>query len=599
MKKSTLALSIAAAIGGLGMAGNALAVTDFNTVSTAADATGMLVRNDGGIGHQLVFPYFTAQGANATLLSITNTDTTNGKLVKVRFRGAANSDDLYDFQVALSPGDIWTAAVTRDATSGAASLSTTDKSCTLPASVNGTFNLQRVDGNAAAQTLEGYVEVINMANIPPVGTQTATSTLTAAQVLANVQATALFTAIKHVSGVAPCTSAVLVDKLGRDNTAANLLTATADGSNAVGLALPTTGLTGDWIILNQASTAAWSGAATALEVRRSTEGVASATPTTGELTFWPQISGVPAQVTAGTATAAPVFAGTNYMTADPLLTSGVVTIQNFDLPDLSTAYGGLSTSAIDQANRTTSQLAATSFANQYVTDTAIAAVTDILFSQPTRRYHAAVNYKANSTPTATPGVSTSYPFATTGTTAVAIYQNHTAAGSTSSPTGNLTVPTTNVGAVGTGTDYYATRNLTIPTAGRNLCLNSIAAPARNTIFDREETTPSASSTTPSFVISPATTTTTPTVSVCGETAVISINNGGTTGASALSASIARSDFTSASLTTYNSGWVRFATPSVGTPTYGPAGLPVIGQSFIRVANGAVNYGIGYSNKVTR
>ena len=203
MKKSTLALSIAAAIGGLGMAGNALAVTDFNTVATGADATGILVRNDGGIGHQLVFPYFTAQGANATLLSITNTDTTNGKLVKVRFRGAANSDDLYDFQVALSPGDMWTAAVTRDATSGAASLSTTDKSCTLPASVNGTFNLQRVDGNAAAQTLEGYVEVINMANIPPVGTQTATGTLTAAQDLANVKAPALLTAIKHARGFAP------------------------------------------------------------------------------------------------------------------------------------------------------------------------------------------------------------------------------------------------------------------------------------------------------------------------------------------------------------------------------------------------------------
>jgi hypothetical protein len=89
------------------------------------------------------------------------------------------------------------------------------------------------------------------------------------------------------------------------------------------------------------------------------------------------------------------------------------------------------------------------------------------------------------------------------------------------------------------------------------------------------------------------------VSVCGEAAVISINNGGTTGASALSASIARSDFTSASLTTYNNGWVRFATPSASAPTYGPAGLPVIGQSFIRASNGAVNYGIGYTNKVTR
>jgi len=530
------------------------------------------------------------------LLSITNTDTTNGKLVKVRFRGAANSDDLYDFTLALSPGDVWTASVSRDATSGAASLSTSDKSCTLPASVNGTFNLQRVDGGSAAQTLEGYVEVINMANIRPVTTApAATATLTSAQQLANVQATSLFTAIKHVSGVAPCTSAVLVNKLGQDNTTVNLLADSADGSNFVGLGLPTTGLTGDWIILNQTTTAAWSGAATALEVRNASTGA----PSTGNLTFWPQLSGVPAGVIAGTSAAAP--SGLGFMTADPLLTSGVVAIQNFDLPDLSTDYAGVASSANDQADRTTGQLAATSFANQYVTDTAIAAVTDILFAQPTRRFHAAVNYKANSTTAAATGVVTSYPFATNGTAAAAIYRNHAS-------TGPTTVGTTGASAnTGTGTFHYSTANLTIPTGGRNLCLSSIAAPARNTIFDREETTPSASTTTPTFVISPATTTTTPGVSVCGEAAVISINNGGTTGASALSASIARSDFTSASLTTYNNGWVRFATPSAqagatpGTnaPTYGPAGLPVIGQSFIRVANGAVNYGIGYSNKVTR
>jgi len=96
MKKSTLALSIAAAIGSFGLAGTASAAMQLNA---------------NGIGHQLVFPYFSAQGDNATLLSITNTDTVNGKLVKVRFRGAANSDDLFDFQVLLSPGDVWTAAV--------------------------------------------------------------------------------------------------------------------------------------------------------------------------------------------------------------------------------------------------------------------------------------------------------------------------------------------------------------------------------------------------------------------------------------------------------------------------------------------------------
>jgi hypothetical protein len=49
------------------------------------------------------------------------------------------------------------------------------------------------------------------------------------------------------------------------------------------------------------------------------------------------------------------------------------------------------------------------------------------------------------------------------------------------------------------------------------------------------------------------------------------------------------------LTTYANGWVYFNTAAAGNTS----GLPIIGQSFIRAANGAVNYGIGYANKVTR
>ena len=48
-------------------------------------------------------------------MSIVNTDNVNGKIVKVRFRGAANSEDLLDFQVFLSPSDVWTASLTQGA----------------------------------------------------------------------------------------------------------------------------------------------------------------------------------------------------------------------------------------------------------------------------------------------------------------------------------------------------------------------------------------------------------------------------------------------------------------------------------------------------
>jgi hypothetical protein len=584
MKKSTLALSIAASLGGLGLAGNALAVTD---VSGAA-AGSAIVRNDNGIGHQLVFPYYTAQNGNATLLSITNTDTTNGKLVKVRFRGAANSDDVYDFQVAMSPGDIWTAAVTKDATSGAAKLATSDKSCTIPESIrlgtNAEFVKLRLDGESAAQTLEGYVEVINMADIPPV------TNLTTDQ-----KATALFTAVKHASGVAPCTAAVLSEKLGTDGSVQTL--------TARGMAAPTTGLTGDWIVLNQNTTAAWSGAATALENR-----VLDAA-TTGNLVFFPQILG------AATSTG---------FTADPLITSGVLAAQFYDLPDMSTRYSAAATPA-DQADETTFQLAIKSLANQFVTSDDIAAVTDIMFSQPMRRYSAAVNYKS-STVTDANGNTLQVPLAKNGTVARAIYRGASDASLTSTTLNNVvykvaaaaeinnvayTAETSLTAAVGTGSKYYGpstatasstqAANLLFSTANpRILCLNSIAGPAANTIFDREETTPGSSSSSTalaSFVISPNTssTTTATVVGVCGEAAVISINAVNTNGTfqdSALSAVIARNDITS---TAYENGWIYLNTSA----SQNPNGLPIIGQSFVRASNGAVNYGFSYSNKVTR
>ncbi len=591
MKKSTLALSIAASLGGLGLAGNALAVTNV----AGADTGSAIFRNDSGIGHQLVFPYYTVQNGNATLLSITNTDTTNGKLVKVRFRGAANSDDVYDFQVAMSPGDIWTAAVTKDAATGSAKLATSDKSCTIPESIrlgtNPTFVLDRVDGASPAQTLEGYVEVINMADIPPLS-----STETAP-----VKATALFTAIKHASGSAPCTAAVLSEKLGTDASVADL--------KLRGMSEPTTGLTGDWIVLNQNTTAAWSGAATALEVR------ASSTPAKANLVFFPQLLGAPT-------TSAATF------TADPLITSGVLTAQNYDLPDMSTPYSAASANPAAQADETTAQLAIKSLSNQFVTSDDIAAVTDIMFSQPMRRYSAVVNYKS-STVTDTNGNTLQVPFAKNGTVARAIYRGASDTGLTSTTLNNVVYKTGTAGstlttALGAGSKYYGpaansegtalsgsstqAANLLFSTANpRILCLSSIAGPAANTIFDREETTPgtgTSGTTLASFVISPntAATTTATVVGVCGEAAVISINGTNKDGSfqeSALSAVIARNDITSTDLTAYENGWIYLNTSSSKNSN----GLPIIGQAFIRATNNnsgtAVNYGFSYSNKVTR
>lgn len=343
MKKNVLALSIAAMVGGLGFAGAASAA---------------LSVNESGTGHILMVPYYTAQNGNMTVFHLTNTDTVHGKAVKVRFRGASNSDDVLDFQVFMSPGDVWTAAVTADA-SGLAQLVTADNTCTLPRISAGTpvkfvtDRLAKSDWTAtdkAAQTREGYVEILNMADIPE---------------NANGDK-GLFKAIKHVNGVAPCTSAILNQTLsvsGVGPAATNL----SLGSNTnPDLTIPTGGLTGSWYVMNVAQTTTFSGATPAIVASGATRNVFSHQKTGGAL----------------------------LETADPLMVGGAIPAQHYDVPDLSTPYEAATTTAAAQAEELTSAIARTSVINQYATDTSISAKTDWVFSMPTRRYTIAANYAA-------------------------------------------------------------------------------------------------------------------------------------------------------------------------------------------------------------
>lgn len=153
MKKNVMALSIAAMIGGLGFVGTASAdllsgtgtatnaekpvnTDGLRVLGTASSTMSMttatnLTLSEGGVGHMLLVPYYSAQNNNMTVLHVVNTDSVNGKAVKVRFRGAANSDDVMDFQVFMSPGDVWTAAVTAGV-DGIAQVQTADNTCTVP-----------------------------------------------------------------------------------------------------------------------------------------------------------------------------------------------------------------------------------------------------------------------------------------------------------------------------------------------------------------------------------------------------------------------------------------------------------------------------------
>ncbi len=386
MKKSILSLSAAIALGGLGLAGSAHAVVALGVTGTNVGGTPTardLVIHPAGTGHMLIGPYFTTQGSMGSLFNITNTDTVNGKVVKVRFRGASGSDELLDFTVFLSPGDVWTGSLARNA-AGRSELSTPDASCTLPEAtapnqwpgVFKTLRLPKLDDESKvnALTREGYFEVYNMADIP-------------AQSKGPFGATPnpLYTAIKHVNAKAPCTAGVL-DVL----KSVQVLT-TASDALAVGLDSPTGKLMGSWAVLNTEQIAVYGGEQTAILATSGRLGVNGVAPEgAGLINYSPQMTGdVPYNTVVS-------------FTSDPLLTVPPnqfpnlgITAQWWDLPDLSTPYIS-GDYPQDQAERLSDALAKEFIMNDYVATAAgaggVAWMTDWVVSQPTRRYHAAVLY---------------------------------------------------------------------------------------------------------------------------------------------------------------------------------------------------------------
>jgi hypothetical protein len=141
--------------------------------------------NPDGLGQVLLYPYYTVNSGQQTLLSVVNT-TAVGKAVKVRFLEGYNSREVLDFNLFLSRFDVWTATVfsLSDAgiTGDGAAIFTTDKSCTAPAFTQGTiasngagyqqffnfaYNAPTSDTGPTGddRTREGHFEIISMADI--------------------------------------------------------------------------------------------------------------------------------------------------------------------------------------------------------------------------------------------------------------------------------------------------------------------------------------------------------------------------------------------------------------------------------------------------
>lgn len=364
MKKSVLALGAAVVAGGLGFAGAAHAVAYFGDGQNpgtlpVADSFRL---NPGHTGHMLYMPYYTAQGANSTLLNITNTDTKRGKVVKVRFRGAANSDDVLDFTVLLSPGDVWTATVSKGV-DGYAYLTSSDSTCTLPATLGqgAPFKGTRLpayvsDAVKQAHTREGYMEVLNMADVP--------------------EGSDLYKNIKHDKGVPGDCAGTAVN-----NLISSKVLADAAAAEAAGLIAPSGQLTGWWAVLNQEQLAVYSGVMTAVQAVKATTGENGV----GKVMMAPQTS----EPVTGDA-----LTNTWKYTSDPLLRNGGSLYPPlwFDLPDMSTPL--VSDEPHLQVEKMAKEVGHMSVVNDYLNDPAagVPLLTDWVVSQPTRRYFAAVHY---------------------------------------------------------------------------------------------------------------------------------------------------------------------------------------------------------------
>lgn len=607
MKRTLVAQCAAAVLTGAAFVGaNAAVVAPAAGAIDAVATATQLVANKDGIGHIVVVPYYSAASGNDTYLSITNTDMRNGKAVKVRFRGASNSDDVFDFTLLMSPGDVWTGTVTKDATSGKAKLLTGDKSCTIPNAIDGsTFVTGRLAPYQSAdaqakETLEGYVEILNMADIYPnaVPALAVGGSPTRLPAVAPAVNNPLFIATKHVNGVPPgCGETTpAIAALANDPTSYSTPT---DATSAVqmGLDVPTGGLTATWTIINVPLATSYSGLGDAVEAINAATGL----PGWGNVVFSPQL-------------ATPVaVAAARLVTADPLLRGGVPDSENavlpavvrgtpvlptaatsyvapamYDFPDLSTPYlqgsigsmgNGVATRL--QASLLTDAYAVTSVMNEFVTDVSLLAKTDWVFSSATRRYNVARNY------------GTSAATASTVFTDLEFDDANTAGGVT-------------VGGATTA-NRYAVSNTTAE--GNLICVTGVGtaagltAPVPNNKYgavnaDREETFVGSTS---QFVISPGTPTAP--LTICGEVSVLTFNNA--SGGGALGAQLTKKDLTGTNV----NGWARLSTPGLagiapGTVS-GRLGLPIVGASFMQLTNGAVaagtsgNYGLTFPHRTTR
>ena len=155
-----------------------LAIAVSLALGASIDASAVYLNPD-GLGQALIYPYYTVRSAGGnpfnTYITVVNHEQ-RSKALRVRFREGKNGREVANFNLYLSPNDVWSAALS--ATGDGAKLTTADNSCVAPPFVDfpdrrelvfsGTsYSGANSDGlgDGLDRTREGYVEMIEMATL--------------------------------------------------------------------------------------------------------------------------------------------------------------------------------------------------------------------------------------------------------------------------------------------------------------------------------------------------------------------------------------------------------------------------------------------------
>ena len=342
-----------------------------------ASAHAAMYLNHQGTGETLIFPFYSAESGNATLINLVNS-TPGYKAVKVRVLEAQNSQEVLDFNLYLSPEDHFSFAISATQ-EGGGQLVTRDNSCTVPAIPtdgvafrNSKYVDDKQDSDPAdaadfdntglGRTQTGYLEIIEMGQLDPDSAPIIDTAGLADPATVAINAAA---AVTHGVDGEPANCNILVDAWSR-----------ADGVDGVWLAESrTTDLTGDAEFLPGWSGGGLYGYATLINVPEGTAVGYDAVAIADHVAVG--ASGSDMHYAPGDIR--PNFGDSALDTAAIVSVNGAaINVDFFD------DYPSDATQRVQALNAT---IMASEIYNDYVTDPSIGAETDWLLTFPTRAFH--------------------------------------------------------------------------------------------------------------------------------------------------------------------------------------------------------------------